>query len=397
MSSGPDLYLVCKSCGAEVSPYITECPYCGTRIQKRAPKLDRGGVPKAPSVRARARSCRGCARARSRASAPTGARGPSGCSCSCRWSSRSASSRGSIPLTDFTLRRRRSTSPGARSPRRSPTPPTGYEAITVGRDRAVRLAARDAATAGGRRCSSSWSTGVGGAYVAVEVAGEGIVARAPTAPRWACSPRGRCATCSAAAAAARTTATCWACSRSPPCSCCCRWRRPRLRDRRDRRRRRGPPARARVRAMPSAEPPPALGRLTRRLPRVARVDVEPRQPRRDATSRFRHADRAGRPATRRPTTQPSISRRARGDRGEQAARGHRVAHQPRARRPGDGAPGREVVRVARGCACEPPASARSSASSSSTPSIAGTAAASISAARPEAAPARACGRAGRSR
>jgi membrane associated rhomboid family serine protease len=46
MSSSPDLYLVCKSCGAEVSPYITECPYCGTRIQKRAPKLDRGGVAK---------------------------------------------------------------------------------------------------------------------------------------------------------------------------------------------------------------------------------------------------------------------------------------------------------------------------------------------------------------
>src|SRR4051812_40617104 len=54
MSSGPDLYLVCKSCGAEVSPYITECPYCGTRIQKRAPKLDRGGVPRA-SKRARSR------------------------------------------------------------------------------------------------------------------------------------------------------------------------------------------------------------------------------------------------------------------------------------------------------------------------------------------------------
>src|SRR5688500_20363847 len=48
MSSGPDLYLVCKSCGAEVSPYITECPYCGTRIQKRAPELARGGVPQAP-------------------------------------------------------------------------------------------------------------------------------------------------------------------------------------------------------------------------------------------------------------------------------------------------------------------------------------------------------------
>jgi membrane associated rhomboid family serine protease len=60
MSSGPDLFLVCKSCGAEVSPYITECPYCGTRIQKRAPKLDRGvsrggrrsrGRPQLPRLR----------------------------------------------------------------------------------------------------------------------------------------------------------------------------------------------------------------------------------------------------------------------------------------------------------------------------------------------------------
>src|ERR687897_899398 len=48
MASGPDLFVVCKSCGSEVSPYITECPYCGTRLRKRAPKLDRGGKPKAP-------------------------------------------------------------------------------------------------------------------------------------------------------------------------------------------------------------------------------------------------------------------------------------------------------------------------------------------------------------
>ena len=34
-----------------MSPYITECPYCGTRIQKRAPKLDRGGVPKAAKAK----------------------------------------------------------------------------------------------------------------------------------------------------------------------------------------------------------------------------------------------------------------------------------------------------------------------------------------------------------
>jgi hypothetical protein len=41
--SRADLFVVCKNpdCGAEVSPYVTECPYCGTRLQKRAPKLDR--------------------------------------------------------------------------------------------------------------------------------------------------------------------------------------------------------------------------------------------------------------------------------------------------------------------------------------------------------------------
>jgi membrane associated rhomboid family serine protease len=42
-AGGPDLFVVCKSCGAEVSPYITECPYCGVRLRKRAPKLDREG------------------------------------------------------------------------------------------------------------------------------------------------------------------------------------------------------------------------------------------------------------------------------------------------------------------------------------------------------------------
>jgi membrane associated rhomboid family serine protease len=50
MASGPDLFVVCKSCGSEVSPYITECPYCGTRLRKRAPKLDRGGTPKPPKA-----------------------------------------------------------------------------------------------------------------------------------------------------------------------------------------------------------------------------------------------------------------------------------------------------------------------------------------------------------
>ena len=53
MASGPDLFVVCKSCGSEVSPYITECPYCGTRLRKRAPKLDRGGSPKPKRTRPR--------------------------------------------------------------------------------------------------------------------------------------------------------------------------------------------------------------------------------------------------------------------------------------------------------------------------------------------------------
>ena len=41
--STPELSVVCRSCGSEVSPYVTECPYCGARLRKRAPKLQREG------------------------------------------------------------------------------------------------------------------------------------------------------------------------------------------------------------------------------------------------------------------------------------------------------------------------------------------------------------------
>ena len=51
----PDLFVVCKNCGSEVSPYVTECPYCGQRVRKRAPKLDRGAAEEAPQRRRRAR------------------------------------------------------------------------------------------------------------------------------------------------------------------------------------------------------------------------------------------------------------------------------------------------------------------------------------------------------
>jgi membrane associated rhomboid family serine protease len=58
MSSGADLFVVCKQCGSEVSPYITECPYCGHRLRRRAPKL--------PREHALNRSPRGLSRARLR-------------------------------------------------------------------------------------------------------------------------------------------------------------------------------------------------------------------------------------------------------------------------------------------------------------------------------------------
>jgi membrane associated rhomboid family serine protease len=52
-----DLNVVCKNCGSEVSPYITECPYCGQRLRKRAPKLrqDGEGVELAPAPEKRRR------------------------------------------------------------------------------------------------------------------------------------------------------------------------------------------------------------------------------------------------------------------------------------------------------------------------------------------------------
>jgi membrane associated rhomboid family serine protease len=53
MASSPDLFVVCKNCGSEVSPYITECPYCGTRLRKRAPKIERDGTVSEPRPRKR--------------------------------------------------------------------------------------------------------------------------------------------------------------------------------------------------------------------------------------------------------------------------------------------------------------------------------------------------------
>jgi membrane associated rhomboid family serine protease len=53
--SQPDLFVVCRNCGSEVSPYVTECPYCGQRVRKRAPKLDRSRGEAEPKRKARRR------------------------------------------------------------------------------------------------------------------------------------------------------------------------------------------------------------------------------------------------------------------------------------------------------------------------------------------------------
>src|SRR5437899_2739330 len=63
MSSSADLFVICKQCGSEVSPYITECPYCGHRLRRRAPKLPRENVlqrgPRGPLKRVRGLRRRG--------------------------------------------------------------------------------------------------------------------------------------------------------------------------------------------------------------------------------------------------------------------------------------------------------------------------------------------------
>lgn len=53
--SETELSVVCKNCGSEVSPYVTECPYCGARIRKRAPKLERRGDGLEPKLGRRQR------------------------------------------------------------------------------------------------------------------------------------------------------------------------------------------------------------------------------------------------------------------------------------------------------------------------------------------------------
>ena len=72
MTPRADLFVVCKHCGSEVSPYITECPYCGKRLRRRAPKIPREKMSARASRGLLSRIARGGrAGARGRAGAST--------------------------------------------------------------------------------------------------------------------------------------------------------------------------------------------------------------------------------------------------------------------------------------------------------------------------------------
>ena len=45
MSSGADLFVVCKQCGSEVSPYITECPTAAAGCAGVLPSCPARGLP----------------------------------------------------------------------------------------------------------------------------------------------------------------------------------------------------------------------------------------------------------------------------------------------------------------------------------------------------------------
>jgi len=74
--SETELRVICKNCGSEVSPYVTECPYCGARLRKRAPKLERRGDALEPKPRRRPARRLIPAALRGRGPSPSGAERP---------------------------------------------------------------------------------------------------------------------------------------------------------------------------------------------------------------------------------------------------------------------------------------------------------------------------------
>ena len=232
MAQMPDLNVVCKNCGNEVSPYITECPYCGNRLRKRAPKIERDGTvsePRKAAQGAQAELRRGC-----RAFAPgeiPGIRGEHHARPYATIALVVLSLFGYLLLFPIALvdvggrRADRRRSGGAWRPRPSSTRASG---TSWPRSPRSRSSAGCSSAATGR----SWSLvlfvlcGMGGIALAVAVdptplaVGGNGAALGPAVRVGGPGPHAR------AAAARTTTATCSAPRSSPRCCCSCRWRSP---------------------------------------------------------------------------------------------------------------------------------------------------------------------------
>ena len=248
--SSPDLFVVCKNCQAEVSPYITECPYCGTRLRKRAPKIDRPDAPAKPPQREGRIGVRGPRRdaggapGSAEGAGEGQARGPrrsASAGCAAARSPASAATSTARPyatmvlvalsfglwlsLAFYVARRLRD-----RRLRRRPVAllhrlaaQRGHRGAVRGRrrPRPVRLADRAPPRPDRRRRAvPALRPGRRSRRPPPSIPTRSSSAR--TAPASGCSAPGSCRCCSPAAAARTTTPTCSACSSSRPCCCSCR-------------------------------------------------------------------------------------------------------------------------------------------------------------------------------
>ena len=216
MASGPDLFVVCKKCGSEVSPYITECPYCGTRLRKRAPKLERGGVRKEQKA-PRRRPTLG----RLRPGEIPGIRADRRPYATILLVVASLIVTLGAKANLWEVHRLLLTFDTTDEYYRTVTTlfiygSTGYEIVALG---AIFLFGWLL-----ERRHGAWAPllvflagGAAGMFLAIAGDDVGSWRTAATAPRWRCWRRGRCATSSAAGATWRTTRISWALWPSPPC------------------------------------------------------------------------------------------------------------------------------------------------------------------------------------
>ena len=228
MAQMPDLIVVCKNCGNEVSPYITECPYCGNRLRKRAPKIERDGTVSEPRKARKARKPAAPRLSRFRSGRdPRHPRRAHGAPVRDADARRPLALRLPAALPDCAGRHRRRGAdrrPVVAAWRRRPSC-TRTSGTSWPRSPPSRSSAGCWSAATGRSWSSACSCCAG--WAASRWRSPSIRRRWPsaaTARRSACCARGPSPTSWRAAAARNTTATCSAPRSSRRCCCSCRWR-----------------------------------------------------------------------------------------------------------------------------------------------------------------------------